>query len=256
MASISSRVCKRAWATVALLAAVCMPVLAHAQPSAEAELPLPRDAAPIDVTGYWVSVVSEDWRFRMSVAQKGDWDIVPLNAEGRRAAMNSNLTADPCRAYGAAGIMRIPGRLRIVWEDDVTLRIETDAGRQTRRFQFTGFERERQEASSRQGYSVAEWLTSTPPPDFGARDSSGGELHVVTTNMLPGYYFKHGVAYSANAVLNEYFAHLTEANGDEYLLVTSIVEDRRYLREEFVRTLVFRQEVDDGGWNPTPCEVP
>jgi hypothetical protein len=46
----------------------------------------PRAAAPIDLTGNWVSIVSEDWRLRMVVAQKGDWDVIPLNDAGRYAA--------------------------------------------------------------------------------------------------------------------------------------------------------------------------
>src|SRR5437867_3753564 len=83
-----------------------------------------REAAPIDLTGYWVSVVSEDWRVRMVVAQKGDWQFMPLNAEGNRVAMANNPAAeDPCKTYGAAGIMRIPTRLHITWDNDSTLRI-------------------------------------------------------------------------------------------------------------------------------------
>src|SRR5688572_16184398 len=79
----------------------------------------PREAAPVDLTGYWVSVVSEDWRFRMTMAQKGDWDIFPLTQEGLRVAEAADpAREDPCMAYGAAGIMRVPGRLNITWEND------------------------------------------------------------------------------------------------------------------------------------------
>ena len=89
----------------------------------------PRQAAPIDLTGYWVSVVSEDWRVRMTMGQKGDWQFLPLNAEGRRVAENADpVREDPCKAYGAAGIMRVPGRLNITWANDMTLRIQADAG--------------------------------------------------------------------------------------------------------------------------------
>jgi len=228
--------------------------LGNAQPG-NADGETPASAAPVDLTGFWVSVISEDWRFRMSVAQKGDWDIVPLNDEGLRAAENADITSDPCMAYGAAGLMRIPSRFHIRWENGSTLRIDSDAGMQTRRLHFAGFEPPVGEPS-RQGHSVAEWRTSEPPPDVGASVSPGSELHVVTTNMTPGYYFKHGVPYSSAAVQTEYFVSVSEENGDEYLLVTSIVDDPEYLREEFVRTLVFKKEPDDSRWNSRSCEVP
>jgi hypothetical protein len=215
----------------------------------------PREAAPIDLTGVWVSVVSEDWRFRMSLAQKGDWDIIPLNPAGREAAENADVTRDECMAYGAAGILRIPGRLRISWEDDSTLRIDTDAGMQTRRLYF-GDTEPSLSTPSRQGHSSAVWQSSIPVADAGAHVSPGGELEVVTRGFSPGYYFKHGVPYSGDAVMTEYFARVSEDNGDEYLFVTAIVEDPVYLRTQFVRTLTFRQEQDDSNWNPMPCSVP
>src|SRR3974390_2584828 len=45
-----------------------------------------RAQAPIDLTGYWVSVVTQDWRYRMVTPPKGAFGGVPLNAEGRRVA--------------------------------------------------------------------------------------------------------------------------------------------------------------------------
>lgn len=228
-------------------------VSAQRERAADAESP--REAAPIDVTGYWVSIVSEDWRFRMSMAQKGDWDIVPLNAQGQRVAESADLTSDPCMAYGAGGIMRVPGHLHVTWEDATTLRVDADAGMQTRLFRFDGSgvgSRQR----TRQGYSVAEWNAPEPSPEVGGRVSPGGELRVVTTRLRPGYYFKHGVPYSEQMTLTEYFALLSETNGDEYLLVTSIADDPRYLRQQFVRTLIFKREADRSDWNPKPCTVP
>jgi hypothetical protein len=241
----------------ASLLALAISILIPPVGQAQGRNTTPRENAPIDLTGYWVSVVSEDWRFRMVVAQKGDWDIIPLNAEGQRVAASADLardaaTDDQCKAYGAAGIMRIPGRLHITWEDDSTLRVDTDSGMQTRRFEFDTPESGAEE-STLQGHSVADWSMVNPRADVGGGASPGGELRVVTTHMLPGYYFKHGVPYSGSAVLREHFARVSEANGNEYLFVTSIVEDPRYLREEFVRTLVFKQEPDDSKWNPRPC---
>src|SRR6202142_4115248 len=81
-------------------------------------VPTPRSLAPLDLTGYWVSVVTEDWRFRMIVPDKGDYSSVPLNPEGRKVADSWDPAKDQaegnqCRSYGAAGLLRIPGRLHI-----------------------------------------------------------------------------------------------------------------------------------------------
>src|SRR5437867_8511572 len=99
----------------------------------------PRAAAPIDLTGYWVSVVTEDWHWRMLTPPKGDYASVPLNAAGQKVADTwnpANAAADGCKAYGAAAVMRQPGRLHITWENDRQLKIETDAGAQTRGLLF------------------------------------------------------------------------------------------------------------------------
>ena len=96
--------------------------------------PTARDLAPIDLTGYWVSVVTEDWRYRMVMPLKGDYGSVPLNAEGRRVAETwKPEQAGGCEAFGVGAGMRAPGRLHITWENDSTLRIDTEAGAQTRR---------------------------------------------------------------------------------------------------------------------------
>src|SRR5438874_4507172 len=101
----------------------------------------PRSSAPIDLTGYWVSVVTEDWRWRMVTPAKGDYASVPLNDEGRKTADTWDLAKDKtsgveCKPFGAAAIMRMPTRVRITWQDDNTLKVETDAGQQTRLFHF------------------------------------------------------------------------------------------------------------------------
>ena len=72
--------------------------------------PSPRELAPIDLTGYWVSVVTEDWRYRMVMPLKGDYGSVPLNAEGRRVADTWRPDqAGRCEAFGAGAVMRAPG---------------------------------------------------------------------------------------------------------------------------------------------------
>ena len=90
--------------------------LAIAQPRGGATPQAPRTAAPIDLTGYWVAVVTEDWRHRMATPRKGDFESLPLNAEGRRVANEWDLAADnaaglQCKAFGVGGLMRQPGRL-------------------------------------------------------------------------------------------------------------------------------------------------
>jgi hypothetical protein len=152
----------RSFAT-ALLAAAIVGAIEHsalaqrgrgAGPAPAAQSP--RSAAPIDLTGYWVSIVNEDWRWRMVTPPKGDVSSVPLNPEGRKVAESWDPATDgSCLAYGAAGLMRMPTRLNITWENDTTLKIETDTGTQTRRLLFDGTMPPA--ASSLQGFSVAEW---------------------------------------------------------------------------------------------------
>ena len=130
--------------------------------SEAAVTPTPQAGAPIDLTGYWVSLVTEDWRYRMLNAPKGDYYSIPLNAEGKRVADTWDPAKDiaagkQCLSYGAPNIMREPARLHITWANDSTLKIEIDAGKQTRLFLFgappTGGE------PSMQGTSVALWQT-------------------------------------------------------------------------------------------------
>src|SRR5688572_3798345 len=112
--------------SAAFLAAVGVGHGVNAQPRSGATPQTPRGAAPIDLTGYWVAVVNEDWRHRMATPRKGDFESLPLNAEGRRVANQWDLAADnaagqQCKAFGVGGLMRQPGRLHITWADDDTL---------------------------------------------------------------------------------------------------------------------------------------
>src|SRR6187399_3189013 len=96
-----------------------------------------KSAAPIDLTGTWVPVVTEDWMFRMVTPPKGQMLGVPVTGAARTAANAWDPAADEaagnaCKAYGAAGVMRLPGRIRVSWQDDLNLKIETEAGTQTR----------------------------------------------------------------------------------------------------------------------------
>jgi hypothetical protein len=251
-------------ATALFLFGVCLGAYAQAGRGGDAA-PAPANAkaspAAIDVTGYWVSLIVDEWRFRVT-PQKGDILYLPINAEARRVANEWDPAKDEteskqCRAYGAVGVMQRPGRLRISWEDDNTLRVDADAGTQTRLLHFV---RPAQRAApSWQGDSIAQWV----PPGIGRGRGFGmpaanaqpgtGTLRVVTTNMLPGYIRKNGVPYSGNAVLTEWFNRTIGADGQLYLAVTAQVDDPAYLVQPFVRTYTFKKQNDASGWDPTPC---
>jgi len=248
------------------IAAVLLASFAVAQPPAG---PPPRlsakDAAPEDITGYWVSIVTEDWRWRMLTPAKGDITSVPLNPVGRKTAeawdpSKDEAAGEQCKAYGAPGVMRLPTRLHITWQDDNTLKVETDEGTQTRLFHFAGKPPQGQ-AATWQGYSAAEWDVSHPtfmgfaPPPPPAGGKLPGSLKVSTTNLRPGYLRKNGIPYGAGATLTEYFTRTNEANGDSWLLLTSIVEDPQYLGSDFLTSDHYKREADGSKWNPTPCQA-
>ncbi len=223
----------------------------------------PKPRLSIDLTGYWVSLVTEDWRYRMFTPPKGDFVGVPLNAAGRKMASEwdpekDEAAGDQCKSYGAANIMRVPGRIHITWQDDQTLKLEFDAGTQTRLFYFGP---PQSQGGDWQGVSVASWEFLPSPivstdgarASLNAQDRRGGSLKVVTTKFKSGYLRKNGVPYSANATLTEYFDKATEPNGDTLLVVTRVVEDPTYLNAPFLLSEHFKKQPDASGWNPTPC---
>jgi hypothetical protein len=224
-----------------------------------------QQAAPVDLTGYWVSVVTEDWRWRMLTPAPGDFAGVPLSPAGRAIGQAWNPAADAaagqqCRAYGAAAIMREPGRLRITWQDDQTLAIETDAGGQRRLLMF-GATPPPGAAPSWQGTSMARWegvMRGPGQPDFAPialnpRVGTGGRaLEVVTTNLLPGYLRKNGAPYSARTTVREYF-DVFMVDDTPWFTVTTIVEDPEYLTTPFVTSSNFKKQPDATGWTPSAC---
>ena len=219
-----------------------------------------RTGAGADVTGYWVSLVTEDWRWRMVTPPKGDYPSIPLNPEGRRVAdawdPATETAEDKCKAYGAGNIMRVPTRLHITWENETTLKVDTDAGQQTRRFVFGAANAASQAVSARslQGTSSAVWEYAGGRGPRGAGAVPPGILKVVTRGMRPGYLQRNGVPYGANAMVTEYIHRLAQPNGDVYLVVTTIVEDPQYLTSRFARSSHFKREPDGAKWNPSPCE--
>jgi hypothetical protein len=220
----------------------------------------PRDSALFDLTGQWVAVVDEDWRWRMITPPVGDVSSVPVNARGRAEAAAWDLERDRaqgdlCKAYGAPGLMRQPTRIRVRWDDADTLLFEFDAGRQTRRLEFAA--PERTPASSLQGYSQAAWSrVNIQRGVFGSRAPPGGSLKVVTTHLAPGYLRPNGVPYSDQTTMTEYFHTFTlPGNGGTWMVLTTVVDDPVYLTSEFLVSTQFRKEDDRSGWNPRPCEI-
>ena len=215
----------------------------------------PWASAPIDLTGYWVSIVNEDWRWRMVTPPKGDFASVPLNPEGTKTANSWNPATDgSCLAYGAAGLMRMPTRLHITWENEQSVKIETDAGQQTRRLLFDKSQAAPSQRSL-QGYSLAEWELSGGGGRGGAPQAPrSGNLKVGTTMLSGGWLRRNGVPYSENATLTEYFDRFAAPNGDEWLVVTTIVADAKYLNQDFVTSTHFKREPNGAKWSPAPCK--
>jgi hypothetical protein len=212
----------------------------------------PRAAAPIDLAGYWVSVVTEDWRYRMVTPMKGDYQGVPMTPAARAVAdtwdpAKEEASGDQCKSYGAPAILRVPSRLHFTWQDDQTLKMETDAGRQTRLFHFGNW-RAPEGPHTRQGDSAAEW-------EGGGRGGTDGSMKVTTTNLETGFLRKNGVPYSDNATLLEYFEIVTRPDGGPLLVVTISTTDPQYLRQTFVITSQFKKEPDAAKWNPTACSA-
>ena len=259
------------WSAVALFFVLCASARAGApaQAARGAQVPdtrTPHAVAPLDLTGYWVSVVTEDWRFRMIVPDKGDYSSVPLNPEGRKVTeawdpAKDQAEGNQCRSYGAAGLLRTPGRLHIYWQNDNTMRMDTDSGTQTRLLHFGGAPAQ-SEAPQWQGYSLATWeglrprvLQAAPGQDELQSNAAEGYLKVITTHMKPGYLRKNGVPYSSDAVLEEDFDSFKERNGDVWLVATSIVTDPQYLIQPFITSTHFKKLLDASGWDPTPCRT-
>lgn len=235
--------------------------------------PPPRAGAPIDLTGYWVSIVTADWRWRMVTPAKGDYQGVQLNAEGRKAAdawdpAKDEAAGEQCKSYGAPALMSVPGRLHITWQDDTTLKVDTDAGTQTRLLRFATGSGQAQtppnEPRTWQGISQARWLLPRPDVPLQLRPAdrvadappihpTGGSLQVVTKNLSAGYLRKNGVPYSENAVLTEHWDLYKRPNGEQWLTITTQIEDPQYLSNVRLVAPVFKKEPNGNKWDPTPC---
>jgi hypothetical protein len=265
------------WHTLMMMAVVLVSTTMSAQQApgrggrgAGAPPPTPRASAPVDLTGTWVSVVTEDWRWRMMTPPRGDYTSIPLTPAARTVADGWNPARDEasgeqCRSYAAPAIMREPGRARISWQDEYTLKVETDAGMQTRLFRF---QRPTAAAGSPttsgqrswQGVSAARWEQQMTPVTGGGAFGRGGpipttrSLEVTTTQIRPGYLRKNGVPFSEDAVVTEYY-DLWRDGSQEWFTVMTMVRDPRYLRQPFVTTSHFKKEPNEAKWDPSPCRA-
>lgn len=253
--------------------------------------PSAQTSATNDLTGYWVTLVTEDWRWLMVVPPKGNTESIALSPAGRTLLDSWDPARDEaegnqCKGYGAGAISRIPTRARVTWQDANTLKWETDQGLQTRLFRFNAAAQDAQGnpgARSWQGVSVATWepaagggrggpggvggpglpgippagATPAPPLAGGARGGNqNGWLKVVTTNVKSGYLRKNGVPYSEKAVITEYFQPTPETYGVRYMMVTTIVEDPDYLTGPLITSSNYKKLPDtNNGWDPQPCSV-
>ncbi|HVG55304.1 MAG TPA: hypothetical protein VM846_12785 [Vicinamibacterales bacterium] len=221
-------------------------------------------AAPVDITGYWVSIVTEDWIERMSPDSPpsgtggggGGFGGGGGGGRGRGGAPAAAAPAstDPCRAYGAGGSMRVPGRLNITWADDNTLKVDMDSGTQTRLLHFGQTQAPAQRTL--QGHSIAAW-------DTGARAGGGGrggaapaaprwgQLRVVTTNTTGGYLLSSRNSYGENAVITEYFMPHQDF-GVQYLTVVTSIEEGGNPR---IVSSTFKKEPDGSKFKPAACEA-
>jgi hypothetical protein len=253
--------------------AACVVPSHHTQAQAQAQAqrattprppPAPRAGAPIDIVGNWVSLITDDWVYRMITPAKGDYSYIPLNAEGKRAAdgwdpARDQAAGEECKGYSAPSIMRLPSRLQISWQDDNTLKLDIDTGMQTRLFHFN--QRDAQGARSWQGWSNASWQFSGtteqfyPGPTSLGQIKRAGVLRVDTSNLRAGYLRKNGVPFSENAFMTEYYNLVVEDDGNQYLVVQLFVADPKYLTGHWVRTVQFKRERDASKRNPTPCSA-
>jgi hypothetical protein len=233
--------------------------------------PAPRAGAPIDLTGYWVSIVTQDWRWRMVTPAKGDYQGIQLTPAGRKIAdawdpAKDEAAGEQCKSYGAPALMSVPGRIHITWQDDTTLKVDTDAGQQTRLLRFGKVETPAGAPRTWQGVSQAEWLRPRPavPLQFRPVDRAadappprptGGSLRVATTNLRAGYLRKNGVPYSENAVLTEHWDLYKRPNGEQWLTITMQIEDPLYLSNVKLIAPIFKKEPDGSKWDPSPCSA-
>lgn len=246
--------------TLLILAALAlMPLQAQAQAGRGARAQAGPPPWSKQLPGYWVSLITENWRLRMVTPSKGDYIGIPLTAAAAKIADAWDPAKDEaagmqCRGYGAGIIMTRPERLHIQWQDDNTLQMDVDGGTQTRVFHFGAGAVPADFQPSWQGYSRAAWVPRRSE-GYGQVGPNARALRVMTTHMLSGYLRQNGVPYSENAVLTEYYDMIPASEQEQYLVVTTSMDDPVYLDYPLVLSSIFQQQADGAKWHPTACSA-
>lgn len=225
-----------------------------------------QQAAPVDMTGYWGAVITQDWLYRMVVDQRGNYVGIPINLRARQVADAWNRSSDEaagkqCEAYGAPALMRLPEHLHISWQDPQTLEVLIDAGMQNRLLLFDATPEQLHAPPSLQGVSVAKWMPYLEGPGFvGAAPRRGmhahfGWLQVMTTDLQPGLLRKNGVPYSDQMHMSENWVINPDPEGDRWLTVTATLTDPTYLQVPYVLEDIFQKQPDGSQWAPSPCSL-
>lgn len=235
-----------------------------------------RVAAPIDFTGTWASVVTEDWQWRFVTPIVGDYTGVPMNSVADKLARAWDPDADvkagdQCKGFGAAAINRLPTRIQISWVNDTTMKLDWDLGTQSRLVHFD--KSTPPGPASLQGHAIGEWIDLPAPgrgggggggapagaPPAGGRGGApaprAGGLKITTTNLKPQYLRQNGVPVSEKAVVTEYFDIVPGPDGNQWLVVRTAVDDPTYLSQWYQVSSQFKKEANAAKWNPTPCEL-
>ncbi len=242
-----------------------------------------RDQAPWDPSGYWVSLITQNWRHRMLVVAPGDYIGVPMNAAAVKVADAWNRAAaeaagKQCEAHGGGIVMDLPERIHISWQGANDLRVDTDTAMQTRLLHFMsarGGARGGVQAAppsppptemapSLQGYSVARWVLPGGGQRFGpigaAPHSHYGSIEVTTDHLLPGLLRTNGIPYGADAKKTEWWdlrqeSTGAESTGEPWLVISTTLVDPQYLTRPYVYDPIFQKEADGAKWDPTPCSL-
>jgi len=217
--------------------------------------PSARAGAAAELTGTWVSVVTEEWKYRMVTPRKGDYrgGGIHLLPEGKRVAdlwdpAKDEAAGEQCKGYGAVGVSRLPGKVRIGWQDDNTLKVEFEAGNQIRFLRF-GATPPASSAPSWQGYSVALWERAVAA----SPTQREGNLKIVTTHLRPQYARKNGLPVSGSATLSEYLQVLNPPGGTTWLSWIGELDEPQYYLEPYHYSWQFKKVPDNSPWSPEPC---
>lgn len=215
-----------------------------------------RATATIDVAGTWVSVITEEWVSRMVTPRKGyvRGGGIHLTPEGTKLTnmwdpARDEAAGEQCKGYGAVGVTRLPGKVRLTWQGESALKAEFEAGNQVRLFQF-GAASSPSGPPSWQGNSVAQWERAVTGPGQRA-----GNLKVMTTNLRPQYARKNGLPISGNARLTEYLHVLEAPTGDLWLSWIGELDEPLYYLEPYHYSWQFKKVADNSSWNPEPCST-